>query len=155
MEQTNGVAADRVCLTLAFLSFVVGAFELKGSYRGNLLFFSGVVFCCATGSWHTLRNPWLTLFCRVDVTVFLLIQVPKQLCEIGCPLVCWNLLDSGSSTVFKGIFRATCARCIDATPLSYHLTEHPSLSQIDSESPLGVQTLGLLHSSKAFQRCLC
>ena len=71
----------------------------------------------------------------------------KQFCEIGCPL--HLLLNRGSSTVFKGIFRATYARYIDATPLSYDLTEPPSLLQIDSKNPLGVQRMGLPRCSKA------
>ena len=51
--------------------------------------------------------------------------------------------------MFKGIFRATYARYIDATPLSYDLTEPPSLLQIDSKNPLGVQRMGLPRCSKA------
>ena len=35
-------------------------------------------------------------------------------------------------------------------PLSYDLTEPPSLSQIDSKMSLGVQTMGLPHFSTAF-----
>ena len=105
----------------------------------------------ASNSWHRFRdmlwNTWLSLLCRVDATIFLLRQAPKQFCEIGCPL--HLLLNRGSSTVFKGIFRATYARYIDATPLSYDLTEPPSLLQIDSKNPLGVQRMGLPRCSKA------
>ena len=59
------------------------------------------------------------------------------------------LLNCGSSTVFKGIFRAACARYTDATPLSYNLMAPPSLLQIDSKNPLGVQRMGLPRCSKA------
>ena len=64
---------------------------------------------------------WLSLFCRVDATIFWLRQPPKQFCEIGRPL---HLLDD--------------------------LTEPPSLLQIDSKNPLGVQRMGLPRCSKAF-----
>ena len=100
-----------------------------------------------------------------------LAQVPRTCCETHGSVCCaesmqpffvetssqtilrnWSpacLLNCGSSTVFKGIFRAACARYTNATPLSYNLMEPPSLLQIDSKNPLGVQRMGLPHCSTA------
>ena len=74
-------------------------------------------------------------------------KFPNNSAKLVAHFTC--LLNSGSSTVFKVIFRATYARHRDATPLSYDLTEPPSLLQIDSKNPLGVQRMGLPRCSKA------
>ena len=145
--QTKGVAAGRVCSSLAFLIFAVGAFEFKVSYCGGSLFLFASVFfcpkriraftpyklCCDAGppSFPLSSAPqWI--YCSRDASNSwhrFLEHIVKHMVHFVMPSSCnhlfvetssqtivWNwsptcLLNSGSSTVFNGIFRAACARC--------------------------------------------
>jgi len=110
------------------------------------------IYCSqdASNSWHRFREHVVKHMAQFVVPSrcnHFFVETSSQTILRNWSPAC--LLNCGSSTVFKGIFRATYARYIDATPLFYDLTEPPSLLQIDSKNPLGVQRMGLPRCSKA------
>ena len=110
------------------------------------------IYCSqdASNSWHWFREHVVKHMAQFVVPSrcnHFFVETSSQTILRNWSPAC--LLNCGSSTVFKGIFRAACARYTNATPLSYNLMEPPSLLQIDSKNPLGVQRMGLPHCSTA------